>query len=144
MVSTKRIVVTINSKIYTFVKGIKFLFDGQEVRKETLDVILARDPSIPDYNISISRGETHEVALFVVNLCNTMYLTDAPCNTTQGEFLWQFFCDIGALLYKNSPMIKNHMHFILQDGQFRYKNNSVPMKTTEQNDTNYIYELLTE
>lgn len=141
--NTKRIYVTIENRVYTLVKqGNEFSFCDESVPTETLEEILAEDPNIQEYNYAIERGATHDAAVFVANLSNTMYLVDAPCTNDQGNFLWNFFCDIGVLLYSNSPLIKNHMYFILQDGQFKYNNNSIPMTTSEQEHTNYIHELL--
>lgn len=143
MVSTKRINVVINNKVYTLVKeGNKYFFCDNRVANETLEQLISQDPDIEEYNNSKNRGQNDETACFVANLSNIMYLTDAPCTTQQIEFLWRFFCDIAALLYNNSPLIKNYMDFILQDGLFKYKNNSVPMNTDNQEDMTYIYELL--
>ena len=122
----------------------KYFFCNKEISNETLEELLATDPNIEEYNDSINNGQSHETAVFVCNLANTMYLTDAPCTLDQMGFLWVFFLDIAALLYTNSPLIKNNMHFILQDGLFKYKNNSLPMNKEQQDGLNYIYELLTE
>lgn len=144
MAITKLISVTVGHKVYTLIKqGNKFTFCDKEVPKETLEEILAVDPSIEEYDYAINRGETHEVAVFAANLANTMYITDAPCTNDQICFLWNFFCDIGALLYKNSPLIKNNMYFTLQNGHLFYENH-IPMDANEQYDIDHLYEFLEE